>query len=310
MGVDNGPVLRFRRYWWAALDHEFTPHGFCDDETYDRLPRLPEHLFTGDFGWLTVRAAGTAASYMEPNPVPAATMRFFNRRLSRSGVPLPASFVTFMSSAELQRRVPSSTGDDWELSNPAPSPVEQYGSLLQFMHNLDCWYFYLYLAEDGSCPVLGSAELFTPETDDDEDRYFTPAEFMETAFWLAPDFEQFVYPLLGRERHLAPHHLPTAPDRRPAPARAGLPHTASKSRPSRPRHPARPVVLAARPSRPTRTVVIHDGLARTRAGHHGAWPCHAPCGPRRFGARASQPMRACRPMRHHAFMDRWDAEWV
>jgi hypothetical protein len=193
MGIDNGPVMSFRRHWWAALDHEFTPHGFCDDETYDRLPRPPEHLFTGEFGWLTARAAGADAYYMEPNPVPAATMQLLSRRLSRAGVTLPASFVTFMSSAELQQRVPSSTGNDWELSNPAPSPVEQYGSLLQFMHNLDCWYFYLYLAEDGSCPVLGSAELFTPEADDDEDRHFTPAKFMETAFWLAPDFEQFVY---------------------------------------------------------------------------------------------------------------------
>lgn len=23
----------------------------CDDVTYDRLPSLPRHLFTGDFGW-------------------------------------------------------------------------------------------------------------------------------------------------------------------------------------------------------------------------------------------------------------------
>ena len=193
MGVDNGPVLRFQRNWWAALDHEFTPHGFCDDDTYDRLPRPPEHLFTGEFGWLTARAAGPDAYYMGPNPVPAATMQFFNRRLSRSGVTLPASFVTFMSSAELQQRVPSSTCNGWELSNPAPSPVEQYGFLLRFMHDQQgCWYYYLYLAEDGSCPVLGSDELFTPEADD-EDCHFTPTKFMETAHWVAPDFEQFVY---------------------------------------------------------------------------------------------------------------------
>jgi hypothetical protein len=188
----NAAVLRFERLWWAAVDHDFTPHGVCDDETYDRLPAVPEQLFTGDFRWLSAEAAGPDAYYMQPNPVPPAALQLLNRRLSRCGVLLPASFVTFVSSSLLQGRIPSSTCNGWEMSDPAPSPVEKYGFLLRFMHDQQgCWFFYLYLAEDGSCPVLGSEELFTPEVD--EDRTFTARDFMESARWLAPNFEEFVY---------------------------------------------------------------------------------------------------------------------
>ena len=194
--VNNVPVVRFKRQWWAALDYEFTPGGFCDDETYDRLPPLPVHMFTGDFGWLTARAAGADAYYMEPGPVPKHALYLVDRRLARSGLAFPASFVTFMSSAELQRRVPSGTCNGWEMSGLAPSPVEEHGFLLRFMHDQQgCWFYYLYLAGDGSCPVLGSAELFTPEEEEDREEAlaFSPTDFMESATWMAPDFEQFIY---------------------------------------------------------------------------------------------------------------------
>ncbi|MFI7545245.1 hypothetical protein [Actinoplanes sp. NPDC049599] len=192
----NMSVVRFKRQWWAALDYEFTPDGFCDDETYDRLPPLPEHMFTGRFDWLTARPAGTDAHFMEPVPVPKHALHQVDRRLARSGLALPASFVTFMSSAELQRRVPSVTGNGWKMSDLAPSPVEEHGFLLRFMHDQQgCWFYYLYLAADGSCPVLGSAELFTPDADDDpeEASAFSPIDFLRSATWAAPDFEQFIY---------------------------------------------------------------------------------------------------------------------
>lgn len=189
--------MRFERHWWAALDHDFTPHGFCEDDTYDRLPPLPVHLFGGDLGWLDAEAAGPDAYYMTPHPVPRAALELLDRRLAGSGVRLPASFMTFMGSAELQRRVPSATSNGWWLSDPEPSPAEKYGFLLRFMHDQQgCYYFYLYLAEDGSAPVLGSESLFTPgdqEDEDDGEAPLTSSEFVEYAQWLAPDFEQFLY---------------------------------------------------------------------------------------------------------------------
>jgi hypothetical protein len=192
--VHNVPVVRFKRNWWAALDYEFTPYGYCDDETYDRLPPLPEHLFTGDFAWLTAQAAGADAYYMEPGPMTRPALHLADRQLARAGLALPTSFVTFMSSAELRRRVPSGTRNGWELSNLAPSPAQDQGFLLRFMHDQQgCWFFYLYLAPDGSSPVLGSIDLFTPEQDGDDDRTLTAAEFMKSATWMAPDFEQFLY---------------------------------------------------------------------------------------------------------------------
>jgi hypothetical protein len=186
-------MVRHKRHWWAALDHEFAPDGICDDETYDRLPPLPEQLFTGDLGWLTAEEAGLGTGYMEPDPAATRTLDVVHRQLVRSGLALPNSFVTFMSSQHLQRRVPSSTGNGWQLSPLIPSPAEKYGFLMRFMHDQQgCWYYYLYLAQDGSCPVLGSIELLTPE-DDGDTPHWTVDEFLESVVWTAPSFEHFLY---------------------------------------------------------------------------------------------------------------------
>jgi hypothetical protein len=189
-------MVRLARQWWAAWDHDFTPHGVCDNETYSRLPRLPEHLFTGDLSWLTADTAGPDACYMEPAVVPKLAMRELEHRLAGSGLYLPSAFVSFMTSAALQQRVPSCTGNGWQMSDPAPSPFEEHGRLLRFMHDSQgCSYTYLYLAADGSCPVVGSSELFTPEPGEDSEEvsWGSPTEYLETTFWMAPDFEQFLF---------------------------------------------------------------------------------------------------------------------
>jgi hypothetical protein len=111
---------------------------------------------------LTAGAAGPDAYYMEACPARRRDLYPIDLRLARSGLALPPSFVTFMTSAELQRRVPSSTSNGWQMSGLAPSPAEEHGFLLEFMHDQQgCWFYYLYLAADGSCPVLGSIESFT-----------------------------------------------------------------------------------------------------------------------------------------------------
>jgi hypothetical protein len=190
------PVLRLRRQWWAAWDYDFAPHGVCDDETYSRLPQLPEHLFNGDLGWLSSHAAGADAYYMEPCVVPRLAMREVEHRLAHSGLYLPSAFVSFMTNPALQQRIPSCNGSGWQMSEPAPSPFEEHGRLVRFGHDSQgCWYVYLYLAADGSCPVVGSSELFTPEGDEPlwELSRESPVEFLGTTFWVAPDFEQFLY---------------------------------------------------------------------------------------------------------------------
>ncbi|MBB3101443.1 hypothetical protein FHR83_009172 [Actinoplanes campanulatus] len=186
-----------KRHWSAAWEYDFAAHGVCDDETYSRLPRLPEHLFTGDFGWLTADAAGAdAACYMQPGAVPRLAMREVEHRLAREGLYLPPSFVTFMTDTALQQRVPSRTDDVWRMSDPAPSPFEEDGRLLEFMHDSQGnWYTYLYLAADGSCPVLGSYGMATPERGEEPEELprESPVEYLGITFWMAPDFEQFLY---------------------------------------------------------------------------------------------------------------------
>ncbi|WP_133871919.1 hypothetical protein [Paractinoplanes brasiliensis] len=189
-------VVRLQRHWSTVLEHGFTADGTCNDETYGRLPPLPEHLFTGDFDWLTAGAAGPDAPYMQPYAVPKPAMYELDDRLARYGLYLPASFVTFMTSTTLPQRIPSPF-DAWQMSGPALSPVEEHGRLLRFMSDAQGanWESYLYLAADGTCPVLGSTGLPTPEIDEEPEGHppCTPAEFAEDIYWLAPDFEQFLY---------------------------------------------------------------------------------------------------------------------
>ena len=121
--------------------------------------------------------------------------------------------------------------DPWRPENP-PTSTDQQG----------CFFFYLYLAADGSCPVVGSVDLFTAEEEEEEDLDLTAREFAASASWLAPDFEQFIYRywvenviwfhLINNERPVADLPLPAqeyvkllqTPDRpvldaRPAPLR-------------------------------------------------------------------------------------------
>lgn len=102
------PLLRFQPHWCTRLAPDLTATEFFDDQTYDGLPSLREHLFTGNFDWLTPRAAGPDAYYTEPAPVSLPTLYTVEHRLAGSCLALPTSFVNFMRSAEHQRRIPSS----------------------------------------------------------------------------------------------------------------------------------------------------------------------------------------------------------
>jgi hypothetical protein len=168
-------ALRFRRGWQSVIDDR----SYADD-TFGRLPVLPEERFVGDFAWLVEGAAGPDASYMTPNPSPGPLRRDLG---------FPGPFATFMASRKLQGRVPSCTGNAWELGERVvASPVEEHGLLIEFMHDQQgCWFWYLYLGPDGSCPVLGSAEQFDGGYD------WTPDEFVESVSWEAPHFEHFLY---------------------------------------------------------------------------------------------------------------------
>jgi hypothetical protein len=190
----GGQSVRFARGWYEVGLGPYRPDRVCDDDTYGQLPRLPEHLFTGDFQWLTAEAAGPEAFYMEPNPVTSHDLDTLNLRLARDGLVLPAAFATFMSNDVLQGSVPSFSADEWAVSRrPVASPIEEHARLLQFMNNQQGYgWWYLYLGSDGSSPVIGSDELLEPTDDDGPDDRFV-AIFMERMTWLAPSFEEFVY---------------------------------------------------------------------------------------------------------------------
>jgi hypothetical protein len=187
-------VVRFSRAWKATGPGPYGLGEVYDDETYGKLPPLPERLFTGTFEWLTPEAAGPGPYYMAPNPVRVDGLDALNRRLARHGLALPTAFGLFMASSRLQGSVPSCTACEWEISSRlVASPVEDHAFMLQFMKDQQgCGYWYLYLGSDGSSPVVRSASCFEP-ADDDEPLTVPSASFLADVQWTAPGFEHFLY---------------------------------------------------------------------------------------------------------------------
>jgi hypothetical protein len=118
--------VRFSRSWEATGPGPYGLGEVYDDETYGKLPPLPERLFTGTFDWLTPEAAGPGPYYMAPNPVRVDGLDAFNRRLARHGLALPAAFALFMASSCLQspcRRARLASGRSRLGWWPAPSRI-------------------------------------------------------------------------------------------------------------------------------------------------------------------------------------------
>ncbi|MEU7999343.1 hypothetical protein AB0B83_29045 [Micromonospora sp. NPDC049060] len=185
--------MRFSRAWGATGQGPYGLGEVYNDETYGKLPPLPEQLLNGTFDWLIPEAAGRGSFYMAPGPVPLGGLDALNRRLAWHGLALPAAFERFMASSVLQASVPSCTACEWENSpRLVASPIEDHAFMLRFMKDQQgCGYWYLYLGSDGLSPVVGSASRY--EAADDEPVKIAPASFLADVRWMAPDFEHFVY---------------------------------------------------------------------------------------------------------------------
>jgi len=174
----------FPKGWWGCDLGSYRP---CESTyqlyPYDSLPAPEESLFHGEFQWLI----GTGDEPLPPaDPAPL-------QALQQAGLVLPQSFVDFMHSPELQRRVPSCTACEWDLSGPIPSPLGDGAHLVRFLRDQqDVLFWYLYLRLDTS-PAESAAVVCSPIAFDQHDLSQRRDEVLANTWWCAPDFEHFVY---------------------------------------------------------------------------------------------------------------------
>ncbi|MCY0932119.1 hypothetical protein OTB20_39305 [Streptomyces sp. H27-H1] len=190
MSVDLGAA-------WCATD--LGDHRPCrytyERYPYDTLPPLDAAQFTGAFQWL-----GDPGKIV---PGQVADLQKLGEKLAAEGLELPADFVRFYTSSNLQDSLDevSVTGCWSSLSEPLPSPVEPGAFLIRFFRDQqDCVLWYLYLRPSGEAFVVHSyldyeheyeargSEDFESESDLDD---LTAQE--AAILWCAPSFEHFAY---------------------------------------------------------------------------------------------------------------------
>lgn len=167
---------------------DWTPVRLEDEE----LPPLPVERFTGDFAWLAPLDGDEGLPPIEVIP------EELDDYLMERGSKLPASFRTFLDRADLQQRIPAGA-DEWaEELTPTSSPAEDDAYLIPLLEDVQGGgYTYLYLAPDGTAPVVTLPEDWDPEELDDieedgaDDE--TADDFIDAAKLAAPDFESFLY---------------------------------------------------------------------------------------------------------------------
>jgi hypothetical protein len=186
----------FRPAWWSVN----LPGRACDSTycrfDYESIPPLDESSFRGEFQWLVPPGEGmqeTMAIYRDEAASAriAANLKRIEASAAQLGLRLPAPFLAFMASPELQERVPSCTACYFDLSERITQlPVDDGGYLIRFLNDQQAvllWYLYL-------TPQSESAIVVSPILFDEEELDKTPAEAIHANIeFCAPSFEEFVY---------------------------------------------------------------------------------------------------------------------
>jgi hypothetical protein len=188
----------FPRGWFApnlpGYRETTTTYGCFD---YDELPPLEEKL-CGDFAWLTPMddlIQKEMLPFWEDNQTRdqiAANLEHIISEAKTRGFTLPDSFLRFMRSEALQRRMPSSTAcyfDAPERIVEASAPAE--GILIRFMNDQQwCILWYLYVEKSGAHAVLASDRAL----DIDDEPQESENEKNQPSFYMcAQDFEEFIF---------------------------------------------------------------------------------------------------------------------
>jgi hypothetical protein len=222
----TAPLERLTRGWWSIELPGFRPH-LEERGTYSPFPRdtLPPvgRALDADLRWLLAEppVPGSLARG-EIEPARPATGEDLARLLRDDDVPLPSSFVAFVSSPEPRTRVRSCTDCYLDLADFVV-PVPGGGSLVHFLSDSQ-WvlHWLLYAGPEGAEAVVAAYEPFGFEDEDESIRAFDAAA--DEAWMCADTFSEFLYrfwieneiwfalayekrPLTDEQRRYAEHYL-------------------------------------------------------------------------------------------------------
>lgn len=142
MKADQTP---FRSEWWGQELPDVRPGmGTYGSYAHAALPPLPFDP-RGDFSWLRGRPAHERHVASERSRVNDAALPRLIADAAGRGLTLPAEFVAFFSSADLQRRVRSCTDCFLDLAPACAALPSADGLLVRFLADSQgCAYWYLY----------------------------------------------------------------------------------------------------------------------------------------------------------------------
>lgn len=214
------PESPFPCYWWgigleiAGLGDVRPRVGTYGRYEFERLPPLPFEM-RGDFAWLASGPAHEDGIADEKAAENANAFPSLRESAPRLGIRLPAAFIKFMETPELQERVRSNTDCFLDVcAEPIRSPIGG-GWLVRFLADSQgCIFWHLYLTEDCSAhAVVSSPGFYGTEAEQWRDEPPDPAEIVYCAesfeafmcrFWLEneiwyAEWEKTPMPDVGRE---------------------------------------------------------------------------------------------------------------
>ena len=208
--------------WWSSDLGDYRPlfpdpfRTYCNF-SYDDLPPITGIPFTGDFQWLTPldsvlaqRLARSKEEVYDPTGHLLSEARItdyervemarhakaIGEQARQLGLTLPPGFLRFITSIELQSRIPSPTACTFSLPERiVPYPGRENGYVLSFLWDTQaCGIWHLYLTTDGAHRVLEAPFEFVELTANAEQcSEATLDDILAHVYLCAPMFEEFLY---------------------------------------------------------------------------------------------------------------------
>jgi hypothetical protein len=191
------------QYGWSSfdLDGYRSSRGTYDLFAYEDLPPIPATQLQGKFQWLTPleKDLDQQMQIYSPSVEERAQSQEKLKNITTSaqhlGLTLPDEFLHFMSSPELQNRIPSCTACYFELPEKiVPFPGAEEGYIIRFMNDQQCvLLWYLYLTRSGKQSILVSHYWLDDLKPLHELTQEELTNIHEHTFICAPSFEAFLY---------------------------------------------------------------------------------------------------------------------
>ena len=170
-------------FWGEGSTYTLVPYG--------DLPSLNGIQQTGTFGWLSELPDGDfALDYEDKGAKPSRALKHLSEQGASHGLHLPETFVRFLSSREMFRRVPTCTACYLDLSTTWIDVPAVGGKMLRFMNDQQSVLLWYLLLQAGHEPavVVATPEWLDKPTGETLDEAVRPTDVT----FCAEAFEEFM----------------------------------------------------------------------------------------------------------------------